>query len=309
MNFRKKYNSALYWMLIPMLVASCNNTIIINPEFSNRVVVDAFFASGDSIGLNLFKNLSLADSLQSSSDYFFEEGLDNAFVRLYDNDILTDTLKQGKYACEYQSDIVAKEGHEYKIIVTRDGYPEAEAVSSIPVFVPVDTIRYILSADSINMKLNIEFSDKAETENYYVVRFYTLQNGFKKNRGFYNIDPVFGSNLKFDFNILGFESGLNEVFRAEISDDGYDGERITYQALLPTRFSGVGAVNDIFPSDTIGIMLYSVNKELYDYNRSIEIYEQAQNSGAQPTDIYTNVKNGVGLFTGYSLTKYEFQFD
>ena len=78
---------------------------------------------------------------------------------------------------------------------------------------------------------------------------------------------------------------------------------------MPTRFSGVGAVNDIFPGDTIGIMLYSVNKELYDYNRSIEIYEQAQNSGAQPTDIYTNVKNGVGLFTGYSLTKYEFQFD
>ena len=49
------------------------------------------------------------------------------------------------------------------------------------------------------------------------------------------------------------------------------------------------------------VKLLHINKDYYNYIRSLNTYENAaDNPFAEPVNLYTNVNNGYGLFTTYA---------
>ncbi|MFA9392318.1 MAG: DUF4249 domain-containing protein [Prolixibacteraceae bacterium] len=305
MNFKKKV-SILGCLLV--LFGACSSEMLVDVDRTNKIVVNGIFAAGDTINLWLFRNASLYDTIQSPTDFRYDYGLENALVQLYEDAVLVGTLEQRNSYYAYYSHVVARSGHHYTLSASCSNYPSITARCQVPDATMIDTVSYLVSNDSINMKLQITFSDPDVDENYYAIRLYTKKNGIKKNRSFYNIDPVFGEELSYDFNLLRFSADQKTVARADISDGGNQGGPISFHCILPNRFIDALSSNDIFPGDTIGVLLYSIPLSIYEYNQSVNAYEGIQQSGSEPASIYTNVSNGIGIFSGYAYSYYEFNY-
>lgn len=296
----------LIYIILIVTLFSCESNFILDTEYSKKIVVDGILSENDSVEINLFTNLSINDSILNATDYYFQNGLDNATVLLYENQILIDTLRQGKYPCQYLSDKIIKEECTYEIKIKHELYDSAYAITQIPTKTLIDTVSYIEKLNNTYLKLNIEFSDDVIEENFYSIRLYSLNNGYKKARRFFNIDPVFGDIFETDNSILGLPEDAEDILRMDISDEYHNGEKLNIQILLQTKYEEALAVNDIDKGDTILAILYSVNKDIALYNESLKTYQQTQSSGAQPTSLYTNIENGVGLFGGYSFSSFSF---
>lgn len=309
LNSKTKRMKITVLMVLIFIALSCTETFEGNADFDPKIVVDVVFPANDTICVTLFSNQSIFSSMGNGTDYYYENGLDNAEVLLYENSVLCDTLEQGKYNCQYNSNTVAHEGAEYKLEVSHNDYPFATTITTMPFSVDVDTVRYAVSGDSATMNLYIDFEDRAGEENYYAIRIYKMIMGKRQARGFYNIDPVFGDNFEFDNSMMTMSSGRKTSFRVDFHDKEQDGLVMNIEILLPLKFEDVGAVNNINVGDTLQVCLFSVGKELWDFNNSQKIYEQTHASGAQPTMLYTNVENGVGLFTGYSDTVFSLVYE
>ncbi|MDA9774409.1 DUF4249 domain-containing protein [Saprospiraceae bacterium] len=50
------------------------------------------------------------------------------------------------------------------------------------------------------------------------------------------------------------------------------------------------------------VRLFTMNKDMYNYYRSLELYNNSQASLAQPIEIYSNIENGLGIFGAISET-------
>ncbi len=294
----------LIYIILVVTLFSCENNFILDTKYSKKIVVDGVLSENDPVEINLFTNLSINDSIVNATDYYFQNGLSNATVLLFENQIVIDTLRQGKYPCQYLSDKIIKEGYTYELKINHELYDSTFATTQIPTKTLIDTVSYIEKLNNTYLKLNIEFSDDIIEENYYSIRLYTLNNGYKKARRFFNIDPIFGDIFETDNSILGLPEDADNILRMDISDESHNGEKLNVQLLLQTKFEEALAVNDIVKGDTILTVLYSINKDIALYNESLKTYQQTQSSGAQPTSLYSNIENGVGLFSGYSATEY-----
>jgi len=118
-----------------------------------------------------------------------------------------------------------------------------------------------------------------ESDNYYLLM--VLEGGYYRN--FTSNKPYFiDANESSNFNYALFD---DTFFNGDVEhiDLYFDGELI--------------------PSNT-QIVLLTASKEYFDYTRS---YQQISNGlpsfFSQPVQIYGNVENGFGIFSGYSITQ------
>lgn len=302
----KKYYNIIIALV---LFASCSDMIEVDPGFKQKLVVSGILKAGDTISIYLYKNLAISDQLVNYSDNIFENGVGDAFITLYENNVLCDTLILWKYESMYSSKTVAREGHTYQLMVNHPDYGTVSANTEIPDSVPVRSVNYQVSTDSANMRISAGLLDKVGIGNYYAMRLYKWKNGRKQSRAFYNVDPLHGGALNFDFNTLGLSVDYESAHRLDFSDENNDGDTLSVQLLLPLKFEGVGAVNNIYKGDTLVVNLITLHEEIYQLNESTKLYGQAQSSGAQPTSIYSNIVNGLGIFSGYSSHDYLFVYE
>jgi hypothetical protein len=70
-------------------------------------------------------------------------------------------------------------------------------------------------------------------------------------------------------------------------------------------------LNDVI--DSTFIVLKSVGKTYYDYVKQYYIYQTGKEYGfsftSQHYPLYSNIKNGYGIFTSFSTCRYRYKFD
>ena len=50
----------------------------------------------------------------------------------------------------------------------------------------------------------------------------------------------------------------------------------------------------------VKVRLFSVNEDMYNYYKSLELYKNSVNNYIEPVEIFSNVNNGLGIFGAYS---------
>lgn len=306
MNFK---NSLLFTTLV-LILGACTGDFHIDPDYDKKLVIQSLFKAGDTIKIEIFRNAALSDAIGGEYGYRNYYAMPGATVLLYEGDRLVDTMYTKRYKSVFESKLVAQENKKYSVQVSHEGYPTAYATTVIPAAVPIQSVPYAVSSDSMNMKLQINVGQPMLDINYYLIRMHTVyhQTG-KKRREFYNIDPTFGDELTFDFNSLSINSDIEKVFQVDISDELVNKDALSYQCILPLSTGlAYDKVNDIKLNDTIVVELYSIPHDLYKYNQVTKQYQQNQSANAEPINMHTNVENGLGLFVGYSIYKYTFYY-
>jgi hypothetical protein len=173
-------------------------------------------------------------------------------------------------------------GQTYRITVALSGYPTIEASTRIPLSVPADfsaTADLIIDSltfpgfPMVEADIDHQFTDLPGDDNYYL------------------INAVLNVNDTFNGIIRNYE-----LARSIISDNNADGEVI--RGNLRTGINASGNLNNLT------LWLTSGTYDYYEFHRTILSGNNGGDPFSEPTLVYSNVKNGFGIFAGCNSTSF-----
>ncbi len=198
-----------------------------------------------------------------------------------------DALKR-KYVLK-TSKFPLKEKETYKLNVSFEG-KSVEAFCVIPQKIDAE-IRNIKFKKTENryedyeLETSFDFDDKAGQENYYIAFAKIKYPVSNKNHGDWHGEKRYDERY--------------DEYSTLFTDINNDGKTIH------TKMSDyVGTTREI---KSIEISLFSLNKETYDYLKTVkmQIDNNDGNPFKEPTIIVSNIKGGLGVFGAYTVKKTE----
>lgn len=282
-------------------------------ETERKIVLNGFLTPSETIKINLTKSMSAADL---SSDIEF---IENAKVELYEDDNFITELTYTRTGF-YESDFKPSENKIYRIKVEAAGFKPVIAETKIP---PKTNV---LEIDGTNVKFyendddyysgysesgitgNIIFKLNREksSENYFHIKaskkymsiaynsetYEPIDTFYHKETVWYN--PAIESDNTVEYlYITGKFEGY--VFPDKLSNSEFFDINIE----LSTYYS---SNSEAEYDPWLYLDVINFDESFYTYLKSKNLYSDNEgNPFSEPVNIYSNVENGLGLLTSYSM--------
>lgn len=274
------------------------------PYRGDKIVMNTFQNPGSPWIVELTKTKYILDSLNSGFP-----PIAGAQVVIFEPDGTSFPLSGT--AGYYFSNRVPEEGKTYRITAKASGFQEVEAEMTIPKAIKIMEIKWDSSSvrkvdpsapfydqyySNSTIPFTLKFSDPPHEKNYYsiVVDYWYVRKYTDPQTQMERADTLLGSARTW----ITDRALVDEDDRkSRFSDFAFDGT--TYAVAATTQFYFLDPRNVVYKFD---VKLYSVSEEYFNYEESRELFNQVEGDPfAQPVQIYTNVKNGLGIFGGFSL--------
>lgn len=278
---------------------SCEKEIELNAEEQQpRIVVNCTFNETDTVKVELSESRSLLESPILPL-------IEDADLRLYRQDgteIGAFTYSPSIYTNTHYS-LAADElepGNTYTIKANKSTFESVEASSYIPSKIIINAIDTTTNIPQQNeMKFTVNFSDNAAEKNYYIlsstVVVYTIEDMDDTLILFKSV----GMSTKEFIAANGNQEPDGTIYGAQFvfTDELFNGENFSFDYQQELNYPG--EFEDV--ESYCEVRIQNVSEDFYKYQRSLAVYQSTENSPfAEPVQVYTNVKNGFGLFAGYS---------
>ena len=296
-----------FFSLILLLSVSCEkeSNITIN-KVDNQVVILSNFTPNEPFLLELSQsqtfNSDTTTSTLESADIQICKG-ENCEVLASETSTGNDNINKLQFKSR---NIQAEVGVEYSLKVNIDGMDaivSAEATTPQAVslsHVAIGTLTEIpLEGDPENetryeAKVSFQFDDPIGVDNYYQINFYqeVISNGNLSG------EPDDSTGVEDYYSIDSDIINLRNVTDRGIllSDNHFDG--LTRDLLFRPIFK-FNPTTEV--PVKIKVELRSVSKDYYDFYSSVyKQVNQGSDPFSQPVEIISNIKNGHGIFAGYS---------
>ena len=294
---QKTYKHILFLGII-LSLSSCEDffetTLEIDPpEHVEQLVVQAFGSTEtDVLNVSVSKTTGILDDV-----YEDDLQINDAAVVLIHNgtsyalDFTTPSQNQGKPYNYILADgnIDLKAGELYTLEVETSGFEKAIATCSVPNIVLPDNFEFDEEGPNVfeseYSEVSMILSDPIAEDNFYEFNL-SIGNEFNNEIYFQSVytetlDPV-------------VEEAISGLLLKDISFNGED----KVLELLLERFY---IQNEPDVADRIYVSWRTVSEDHYLYTKSFEQHlESADNPFASPVQVYSNVENGLGIFTIYN---------
>ncbi len=308
-----RYSLLILFVLL-IIFDSCQKKLDIDiPESEKHIVLNGIINPDSTIRVRVTKSKGVLENNPIKI-------LKDADVKLYENDVFLEKLQYSDSGYFYSS---VKPGINtiYKITAEYTGLNSVEATTqiyNIPEIESVDTIMkytineygegYIDTTYEIHYELT--FKDAENTSDYYFISLTQLYpvlifdgtsyvlTGYEMYSDYFDsTDPVLSKeNNEFIINGMNGRVFNDELFNGNsytLSFSSFYQKMITYNK---------GVSDNSYPVYFI-INFLKVSEAMYNYIFSYNLNQYSTDDPfAQPVQIYSNVKNGLGLFSGYSMT-------
>lgn len=282
MTKMKKYITIL---LLAFAIVSCEDAFettleIDPPAYEKQLAISAFGSTLDS--MLRIKVTTTAGLLEQDNGSNNE--VDDAQINLYkDNEFIT-SVPYGHYlGFNYTlKNIVFEVGSEYKIEVNATGYPMATAFASLPKPSEILSIQFDidgLSNDFDNDRSEIEvlFKDEPNKDNYYEAGAYIIENLFNQNIDIESVDPITLESFAYE-NII-------------LDDQSFNGEK---KELLLNMYRM--KKEDV--KDKLYLNWKDISRDHFLFSKTARIQNDSEdNPFSTPIQVYSNITNGVGIFS------------
>ena len=298
---RKTYHPWLMLLLAAIVMTGCEReTQVKLPPHIPRLVVHGYVQTDSLFRVALGKTFA-ADILLAESDTY----VTGATLQLYEDGTLKETLAYDASTKRYYSTATrAGAGHTYRLTVTAPGFETAEATTTAPF--PISSLLVILRrnvrTDENGNPLNdiiFRFADPAATTDFYMAE---VNRPATSNSGFcvYSYDPVVE---KYQATLNPF-SATSCISNKEVlfSDRSFSGQ--VKEIALSADKSYTEETIDAATGNTLRPYLkrYCITADYFRFVKNIIALNEVSNDPfARPVANFTNVKNGYGLFTVYSV--------
>jgi hypothetical protein len=280
-----------YTVCFLIILLSCEMIVDIDVPFDGPHLTINSILNTDSTGQAL---IGLNRYILDDSTITF---VDNADVTITEDGIDTYTLEPIGNGI-YHGDFVPKPGKSYRITaITGNGMAEAETY--IPLTAEIENIetQETFVNNGWDTNLAVTFTDDVNDENFYLLKVLFLYDQYNREEErvvtfsqtyyFQSDDPVIRREN---------ENSYNEGIR--FKDVFFNGKshRASFSA---SSFRPLTKL-------PFTVVLRTVNKDYYDYYSSAALQEIASGDPlAQPVNVYDNVKNGFGIFAGFTQSIYK----
>lgn len=294
-------------LMMIIFAFGCKQETLDIPDTGSKIVINSLLESDSLIGCNITNSIYITSDSSVSS---LNNQINNAKVAVFENGILFDSLK---YSVSYfqsfdltnlvnnyvSRSFHPKPGNQYKIKIDVFGKAEATATTAIPDIVKIDkidTTRVILTSpgwllSNVDMVFDIYFTDPGNEKNYYLI----FMPGDPEKGTFQ--DPIVEEYLN---------SGTIN-FGIAFSDKTFNGQQ--HRTTLTINGSGIGYPfinNQAYPPITktvLNFKLYSITEDYFNYIHTLNLFLKNYNNPlANPTQVYSNIQGGYGIFAGASVS-------
>ncbi|MDD4107708.1 MAG: DUF4249 domain-containing protein [Prolixibacteraceae bacterium] len=282
------------------MFVSCNALVEDEfPDFAAIPVMNGLLRADNTFRVQI----SLAANLSDTMPDF----VDNALVVIEDQNKTIDTLT---YTDEgwYVSPRIVKAGNSYTCRVDIPGFNTMMAQTTVPLPTEIDSIIFtdLASRGQEGEKVSsvaFRLRNNIETERFWEVKFkkrwfgllydWDLENRVEKSQ----VDEAYIFMQAEQDSVLLSEANPLTVF----CNREMKSERHWIKFYFSESYFSFGR------TDTLFIELQNIDESYYRYHKQYYIYESASwgglGSSPQRYPLYSNVTNGLGIFTGMSVTK------
>ncbi len=284
-------NRKIILLLFSMILWSCTKEIKIDfPKLDSKLVVNSLFTKNENIKIRITKT-SLYDTLESNST------IKNAVCKLYcDDNFIEELTYKSDY---YISSIKAKTGKKYRIEISCKGYDNVRAESFIPnlpskmkFYITQDKIFEVNNNISVYYTVcNLNIDDNPNTKDFYLSEILFWDKNLPEQGLFKTWD--FKTN---DTRII--STGLSSSFL--LFDDAlFNGKSVYLKFMYDIPY--------LPDSSLIIFKTRIITEDLFKYIKTSTQQSEIDFDDINPFDIpkpinvYSNIKNGYGIFSGYNI--------
>ncbi len=302
-------------VVVTLLMAACEQMkkeIDINiSDAEKHIVINGIINPDSLITVRISQSQNILDD--SKINY-----LTSADVKLYENDVFVEYI-QHKDTGVFKSTIKPEIGKEYKITVDYGKMKTAIATTLLKEankILKVDTSmqlgysgyyneagEYIEDgyANSYDINFKVKFKDNGETEDYYFLALAVKQPEYTQDSppvfiGYKEYPEVFFNTNDVVFKDYNQEYILDGLYGMVFSDEKFNG------AYYSLNFKSTIHDKGLDKKPLIVIKLLTVPKDIYQFILTRNKNEQTTGDPfAQPVQIYSNIENGLGIFSYYAM--------
>ncbi len=291
-------------LMASVVIMSCTKDLSDNQDnFESVLVLNSAFLPGEIMSVRLTNSVSIFDKDDNIT------GVLDASVRVRDEDSGEVFTLHHVGEGLYQSDIFRPEYEiDYTVMASAEGFVSIEATSSIP-YPVIATISSqsegFNDSGDYEAEIELEFVNEENAPKFYVWEVVDDNKQFNQDFTFDQVldNPVMLTSQDDNTDsVLADESFQSRVFYTDNGDnaDPYRSSFITPTTPSFAAQSSSDIDEELAPRIQVRVM--TVSEDLYQYFKSVEIYRSRgihNSSITQPSEIYSNVKGGIGIFAGY----------
>ncbi|MDR1919891.1 MAG: DUF4249 domain-containing protein [Tannerellaceae bacterium] len=255
------------------LLPSCQKDIDLKIKpFEPKMVLSSFIAADSLISVHVSRTWTLGEDLPSDL-------LEDAELSIHINGLL-----------QPPQQAIARAGDSVSIAVRKAGYPEVSAEVVVPALTPllsIDTLRFKEAGSGPLLRCLIRFKDlEAGRKNYYrlIVEpevYFQYSQDAALSEGFKDVnDEILGTA----------KDNLYGIF----TDELFDGKEYTLNISFSPRLS--------LEEVRYSFKLVSLSPSAYFYYKSLLFHNSGDDYFTEPSAIYTNVANGLGIVGAYQTS-------
>ena len=313
----------IFLLIITISLSSCIEVLDIDLDKEDRFLVLNGFVSPDSL-----IKVNLSTSINALDGDAFIKFIDDAEVILYEDGNEIETMKKDTFGY-FISTIKPDLSKSYSVSAKSGSYPQLEATTTIPKSIPINEIEMDIQIDSVTETwydvetglyfdttlytisgdgtVYVSFDDPSAEKNYYLLSYSVVKpiifwdeygnqyiTGYYEQPIWYQLDGS-SENVEY-FSLSTISQGY--VFNDEFFSGTEKKLKTTiYTWDLYDQYSGY------LPESPLYIHLYTLSEDLYNFIISYNKYQETLgNPFAEPVNIFSNVKNGLGLLGGLNVT-------
>ena len=311
--------STLY--LLILLCLGCETVIEVSPpDYDSEPVVTSFFSPDSIWSVRVHRSLSAATKRDVTQEY-----ISDASVMIMNGSTTVDILSyqgEGRYVSSTEQ--VATDGIQYTLRIDFPDKPSVQAVSVAPS--PVVVTDYSIKAlppsllppyvDPVDFgnkyQIKVVFSDMPGRDFYRIAVYRRLVRSRRVNgvRVPYSIDEA----ISIDEGAPGWSCGYfpDEAVDVDPINIGGGGvvsckEFVTTDRLFDGKsYSWIGTTSFTLSGQSgrkeLRLVISSLSEEYYRYRETVERNVLHDQLTQEPTPVYSNVSEGLGVFAGYTNT-------
>jgi hypothetical protein len=284
--------------IIPTVILfACELAVDIElPKEAPRFTVNSVF-NPDSLW-----QVSLRES-ENIFEYEIFDSITNANIELYEAGQKITTLKHKKGGLYEATNLYPEIGKTYELKITSPDYPSCSAISFIPLKpILTDTSFQFREFNDIELGVRIEFTvHDPPQENFYEIILITE---------YVNTNPETGEVRKFRrFKYMQEEDEIEGEIRRTPAVAGYITSDVAFNG-KEKKFSFEHFIPKLEPNSERKqiVVVRSWNRDLFEYYSTAKLQSDTRGDAfGQPVLVYNNIKNGLGIFGGYSQVMFSFQ--
>jgi hypothetical protein len=295
--------------LIALVVfSSCEKSVTIDvPQKPSSLVINAILKKDQAIRVVIGKSRYILEAGQGIDTYVVK----NAVPVIFENNLPIDTLvyEAARYTYISPKNKTIRGGYTYTIKITAPGFSAAEATTIVPSQSEAPEVTRVkdarVTSDGVHKdEIVVKFNDPAE-KNFYLLQFF--QAPFQPGDEY---TVYCASTTDKDLELVGDNAdplSTDNCYDADnliLRDDNFNGQvkqlRFYIESnILQDRMGSGGQTTKPY------VKLSRITEEQFKFIKSFSVYNMTvDNPFAEPVNVFTNVKNGYGIFASYtSATK------